>query len=249
MIDSTEPNSEAAPGWSLVGLSKAYKGGAFHLGPLDLDLGVGKTIGIIGANGAGKSTLFSLLTGQSSGTSGKVFFRGNLIGPHSWQMKRQIGYLPQESKLPPWSTPVELLTYVATLHGLEGIANRIAFSLNYWDCEGFADKPVGQCSHGMQKRVGLAVATMADPFALVLDEPFSGLDIYHARALSDMIQKRKAEGKLSILAAHETSFVVKLCDLVYALKDGQVRELKNWGEVSPAERVNLIEETFFGPTV
>ena len=71
----------------------------------------------------------------------------------------------------------------------------------------------------MQKRVGLALATLHDPVCLVLDEPFSGLDIFHTRALEQEILKRQQHGKTTIISTHVTPYVAKLCQRVFLVDD------------------------------
>ncbi|MBI2603649.1 MAG: ABC transporter ATP-binding protein [Deltaproteobacteria bacterium] len=211
----------------------------------DISIGYGETVAFLGANGSGKSTLFELLTGNMDASEGEVFFRGERLLPERFLLKRQIGYLPQIMHLPKWVTACEILSYASSLYGLSDRKQRVKESLAFWDCEEFQKRPLAVCSFGMQKRVGLALATLHDPICLVLDEPFSGLDLYHIHTLEQAIQRRHAEGKSTLLSTHILSFVVKLCRKVFLLDEGLLSPLIGWDSLSSEEKEKRIERHFF----
>lgn len=226
------------------GIQKTYKSG-FELKPCDLKLFPGDTIAFLGKNGAGKSTFFQIITGNCDATKGKVYLGGERLTPDNYQMKKLIGYLPQNLQLPKWVSCLDILRYGANLYELEHASEKIKQTIAYWDCEFYQNKPLASCSHGMQKRVGLAIATIHNPKCLVLDEPFSGLDIYHTRALEKEIQRRQSEGLTTLLSTHVTPYVAKLCQKVFFIDEGQIKEVDGWNQHSSEQKINIIEQHFF----
>jgi len=218
---------------------------AFTLGPVNISLAAGQTAALFGRNGAGKSTLFQLTTGNLDATSGEVWFLGQRLVPEAFALKRRIGYLPQHLTLPRWVTGSEILAYAATLYEFQDRKTAVQEALAYWDCLSYKDTPLASLSHGMQKRVGLALATLHRPPCLILDEPFSGLDIYHIRALEDHIEERHRSGLITILSTHTVSHAAKLCSTAFVLKAGVLTPMDAWPSLDFMGRVEAVEKTFF----
>ena len=218
---------------------------AFTLGPVNFSLASGEAVAFLGKNGAGKTTLFQLLSGNIDKTSGEILFDGKKMTPDKPELKRRIGYLPQHAALPRWVTAAEMLSYGAQLYELPEPAKVAKDSMEFWDCAFFHNKPLAACSHGMQKRVGLALATMHDPDCLILDEPFSGLDLFHIKALEDTILRRQKDGKATIISTHIAPYTAKLCEKVFVLEEGNMRELSDYTAGDYLGRIALIEKTFY----
>jgi ABC-type multidrug transport system ATPase subunit len=225
-------------------LTKSYPSG-FTLGPLNLRVSKGETIGLVGKNGAGKTTTFQLLTGNSDPTSGEVRLLGHKMTPDSAELKRNVGYLPQDPTLPPWSTGREVLTYAAQLYGMNNPRAAVAAQEELWDCASYCDKPLATLSYGMQKRVGLALATLHRPPLLILDEPFSGLDLTHIKTLERAIAERADAGQCTILSTHVLSFCARLSHRVLVLSNGQLKLVEPWHELGTEAREASIETCFF----
>ena len=226
-------------------LTKTFDGG-FSLGPLSLTFAPGETVIILGKNGAGKSTLFQLITGNLDVTEGTVRLGSDKLTPDQPLVKRRIGYLPQNPVLPKWVTGHEILMYAARLYEMAEISTRVAAAEQYWDCASFRHKPLMTLSYGMQKRVGLALATLAHPELLILDEPHSGLDLFHVKALDDEILRRGKEHKTTILSTHVAAFAAGVGDRVMTIDQGRMTELSGWAKLPFLDRIKLIETTFFG---
>jgi ABC-type multidrug transport system ATPase subunit len=96
----------------------------------------------------------------------------------------------------------------------------------------------------MQKRIGLAVATLHDPELLILDEPFSGLDLFHIRALEDLIEQRRGRS-LTVVSTHVAAYAAKLNDRAAAMHDGRLVELTSWPTADFMTRIQLMEDQFF----
>jgi len=230
---------------TVVDLKMEYPTSQFHLGPINLILHKQRILAILGQNGAGKSTLFQMITGNLKPVAGTIHMAGQRMLPDRPEVKRLIGYLPQALQLPQWVNGFELLSYATRLYQLDQPEKRRDEALKFWDCDSFAKKPLAACSHGMQKRIGLAVATIHEPDLLILDEPFSGLDLYHIRALQNMIQKRRQQGRATILSTHIAPYAAELCDEVLLIQQGQLHNLNEWQEADLMTRVGLIESFFF----
>ncbi len=225
-------------------LSRRHPGG-FELHSTSFSLSRGTTHAILGLNGAGKSTLFQLLSANSFAASGTILLLGKVLRPEHYALKKNIGYLPQNLQLPPWISGKELLHYAARLYEIPAADQRISHMLDYWDCQSFAQLALGACSHGMQKRLALSLALLHDPLLLILDEPFSGLDLHHTRALEREILARRENGKLTILSTHVIPYVVDLCQSTAILDRGQLTHLEGWETGDDLTKKQRIEDFFF----
>jgi len=223
-------------------LTKQYPSG-FKLGPLSLELKPGSTVAVFGQNGAGKSTLFSILTGNADRSAGDAYWNNQKISPEAVGLKKRMGYLPQESDLPQWVTPLEIIRWNAALHDLSKAA--VDEALTTWDAEGWSQRPLKACSHGMQKRIGLALATMHNPDLLILDEAFNALDILHARTLELLIRRRSHQGLTTLISTHTPLLAASLCDRAWILSRGSLEEVTDWPTQPLEQRVHTIEQRFF----
>ncbi len=217
---------------------------AFTLGPVNCELASGSCVAILGANGAGKSTFFSLITGQMDASEGQSLLLGKQMNPDQHELKRNIGYLPQNIDLPKWVTAKDLLHYAASLYEISD-KSVVASSIAKWDITDFADRPATACSYGMQKRIGLALATIHEPKIAVLDEPFSGLDLYHIKTLEDVIRDRTRQGQTTLLSTHVISFASELCSRAFVIQRGQMTEFQNWTQMSAETRSAAVARHFF----
>jgi ABC-2 type transport system ATP-binding protein len=227
----------------LNGATKAY--GDFTLGPISLAVGKGEVVAFVGKNGSGKSTLFQLLTGNADLSGGKIAVMGQNMTPDRYLLKRKIGYLPQHPVLPKWVTGAEVLSYASLLHRLPEPEVKIEESLKFWDCADYKQRPLGACSHGMQKRVCLALATIHAPPLLILDEPFSGLDVFHSKALEETIAKRRASDQITLLSTHIAPYTAKMCDRAFVLDNGRLEEFSGFADLDFVGRIGKIESHFF----
>lgn len=147
--------------------------------------------------------------------------------------------------LPKWVTGEELLQYAARLYELPRTHESVREAMDFWDCASYRGKVLGACSYGMQKRVGLALATLNNPPCLILDEPFSGLDLYHIRTLEQCLESRKQSQQITLLSTHMLPYAIESCHRAFILKEGQVSELERWTSKTNQEKMRHIEEHFF----
>ena len=170
-----------APVVEMLGVQKTYRdfwgrARVTALHPLDLKLEQGEILALLGPNGAGKSTAIKLVLGLLFPTRGRVRVFG--ASPRLATTRARLGYLPEESHLHKFLSPRETLNLFGRLHGA-GRAERRRRADQLIEMVGLtanADRPVGEFSKGMARRIGLAVALSGDPDLLILDEPTSGLD-------------------------------------------------------------------------
>ncbi len=184
----------------------------------------GEVVGLLGPNGSGKSTTIKMLLGllRPSGGSVRLFGRD----PREPDARARVGYLPELSNLHRFLTPRETLAYYAGLFDLPAAVRRrrIGALLERVGLAGRdADRPVGEFSKGMARRVGLAQALLNDPALVVLDEPTSGLDPIGRREVKDLILDLGRMGKTVLLSSHLLAEVSDVCTRVAILAGGRIR--------------------------
>lgn len=215
----------------------------FTLGPIDFRAGAGETIAILGCNGAGKSTMFQLLTGNLEPGKGKVYLRDELFTVDRYELKRHIGYLPQNLPFPAWVTGAEILAYQAGLTGVS--AQTVAEQIETWQMADYVNSPCAGYSHGMKKRVGLALALMTAPDLLILDEPFSGLDITQTHKLLEIIEARQCAEQATLVSTHILPYAAKICGRAVYIAAGTIAEDAAWSDVAAADRERKADAFFF----
>jgi ABC-2 type transport system ATP-binding protein len=190
---------------------------------VDLEVRRGEIFGLLGPNGSGKSTTIKMLLGLLYPTAGEIRVLGQ--PPRDVAVKAQIGYLPEESYLYSYLTTREALHFYARLFNLEGAARRerVGQLLDMVGLTHAADRPVGEFSKGMARRVGLAQALINDPRLLMLDEPTSGLDPIGCRQVKDLMLALADRGKTIVLSSHLLADVEDVCDRVAILYNGRIR--------------------------
>jgi ABC-2 type transport system ATP-binding protein len=214
-------------------LSKRY-GATLALDRLTLAIPAGSAYGLLGPNGAGKSTFIKLLLGLIMSDGGQLAREG-LTPP-------QIGYLPERPAMPPRSRVGEYLTLMGRLSGLGGRRLRSAVEqrLVQVGLRRAAGIRIGACSKGMLQRLGLAVALLADPPLLVLDEPMEGLDPAWQKTVRDLLVELNRQGKTVLLSTHRLSDVAQVCSHVAILAQGQLRAAGALEKVLPPRQQVII---------
>lgn len=190
---------------------------------IDFEILRGEVFGLLGPNGSGKSTTIKMILGLLHPTDGKLAVFGNL--PRDVQTKKRIGYLPEETYLYKFLTPVETLEYYAKLFHLNRATRkkRIAMLLDMVGLEHAANRPVGEFSKGMMRKVGLAQALINDPEFLILDEPTSGMDPIATDDVKKVIRQLRDRGKTILLCSHLLADVQDVCDRVAMMFGGKIR--------------------------
>jgi ABC-2 type transport system ATP-binding protein len=219
----------------IQGLEKSYKTGFFGnqvkvgLKPLTLSVEEGEVFGCLGPNGAGKTTTLKLLLGLVFPSGGTARILGRDLG--DIEVKRFIGFLPEQPYFYDHLTPLELLDYYARLSGVDGRERKrkVDTALARVGMSDSGRTQLRKFSKGMLQRVGIAQAIVHDPKLVLLDEPMSGLDPIGRREVRDLVQELNEEGKTIFFSTHILSDAETLCDRVAVLHKG---ELKGVGVVA-----------------
>ena len=190
---------------------------------IDFEIERGEIFGLLGPNGSGKSTTIKMILGLLRPTSGLLTVFGR--PPSDVMVKKYIGFLPEESYLYGYLTPLETLDYYGRLFGIaRGERRRRSEELlEMVGLAGVGHRPVGEFSKGMMRRIGLAQALVNDPDLLILDEPTSGLDPIGTRQVKQLLQDLRGRGKTILLSSHLLGDVQDVCDRMVMLYGGRIR--------------------------
>jgi ABC-2 type transport system ATP-binding protein len=204
----------------LDGLTRRY-GDVVALDDLTFAVQAGQVHGFVGPNGAGKTTAMRIVLGVLAQDAGEVRWEGRPIDAAA---RARFGYMPEERGLYPKMRVREQLAYFAELHGAERQDAHEAADrwLRTVGVEARAGDRVEALSLGNQQRVQLATALVHDPVALVLDEPFSGLDPVGVDLMSEVLLGRAREGVPVLFSSHQLELVERICDAVAIVNGGRL---------------------------
>ena len=184
----------------------------------------GEITGYLGPNGSGKSTTMKMITGLIEMTSGEILFDGEPIQRDLIAYKRRMGYVPEEPHLYAHLTGLEYLVMVGQLRDLppKPTARRIDGLLRLFSLYGDRNVAISSYSKGMRQKVLLSAALLHNPDLILLDEPFSGLDVGSSLVMRSLIQELAARGKVVLFSSHELETVERVCSRVVILHHGEV---------------------------
>ncbi len=184
----------------------------------------GEVTGYLGPNGSGKSTTMKMITGLIEMTSGQIVFDGKPIDDDLISYKRRMGYVPEEPYLYNHLSGVEYLTMVADLRGItpRQASRRIDGLLRLLSLFDDRHAAISGYSKGMRQKVLIAAALMHNPDLVLLDEPFSGLDVGSALVLRSLITELAARGKVVLFSSHELDTVERISNRVVILHRGKL---------------------------
>ncbi|MFO7820895.1 MAG: ABC transporter ATP-binding protein [Lentisphaeria bacterium] len=220
-------NQQLHPAVEARGLTKIFKDfwgrpKAKAVNGVDFKVQNGRVLGLLGPNGSGKSTTVKMLLGLLYPTRGQLSVLGE--SPERVDTKRRIGYLPEESYLYPYLTASESLDFFGSLFALNKVERRKRCEqlLEMVGLTSARNRPVGEFSKGMARRIGLAQALVNDPELVILDEPTAGLDPIGCREVKDVIKLLAERGKTIILCSHLLADVEDVCDELIVLYGGKI---------------------------
>lgn len=222
---------------AVQGISAAYGAGAPALEDISFRIHCGHTLALMGANGAGKSTLLNVLAGLLRPTAGRVLWNGRPLH----DTRQEIAYMPQRSEVD-WAFPitvrqlVEMGRYPAL--GLwrtpgEHDARIVDKALASMHLQELEHRQIGRLSGGQQQRAFLARALAQEAHILLLDEPFTGLDLPGAESLGALLQSLAREGRLVIASYHDVEHAAQLFDKTLLLKRSMIAYGPTAGVLTP----------------
>lgn len=209
---------------ALVEINHVTKSFGYKLALKDVSFSVpvGQMCGLLGPNGAGKTTLFRLLMGILKATEGSLLIDGRDAFEERVEVKRLIGFLPDEPVFYSYLSGREVLELSAAMHGLDALdafhrmAPIIAKLRLADDINNYAE----DYSRGMKKKLGLLLAMIHEPKLLVLDEPTNGLDVESTHLFYDLISETAQQGTTVLFSTHLMDHVTKLCSHAVIINEG-----------------------------
>jgi heme ABC exporter ATP-binding subunit CcmA len=210
-------HAEADPIIAVTNLVKQF-GRFAALRGVSASFPAGRLYGILGDNGAGKTTLLRILAGLVPPTRGEISILGK---KNPREVCREFGYMAHPSLLYDEMSGIENLRYFVRLYGVED-ESRCAQAIAAVGLDPALQRPVGQYSQGMRQRMSLARALLNDPKILLLDEPFSNVDIRSAREMVKLLGGMRDQGKTIFVVTHQASLLEGAADEFIWMDAGQI---------------------------
>ena len=200
-----------------------YYGEHLALKDVSYTINKGEIVGFLGPNGAGKSTMMRIITGYLPATSGYVYLDDYEIYDNPIELKRRIGYMPENISLYTEMTVLDYLKFAAKLKGIERkhIKNALENTIEITGLTKYKDRIIGHLSKGYRQRTGIAQAIIHDPEVLILDEPTSGLDPNQLIEVRSLI-KSLGGTRTVILSTHILSEVEDTCERALIIDSGEL---------------------------
>jgi ABC-2 type transport system ATP-binding protein len=206
----------------LEDVHKAY-GPVKAVDGIDLHIREGVFYGFLGPNGAGKSTTIKLMVGILRPDSGRIVINGHDARTDIVRIKASVGFLPEQLNLYERLTGREYIDFIGHMHGLstDEVKKRSNDLIALVDVE--ADKLIDQYSLGMKKKIALAAAMIHRPRILLLDEPFTGIDVISTRRIREVLLQLTKDEKVTIFfSSHVLEIVEKLCTEIAIIHKGKI---------------------------
>jgi ABC-2 type transport system ATP-binding protein len=184
----------------------------------------GQITGYLGANGSGKSTTMKIVTGLIEPSGGEVLFDGKPILDDLILFRQRVGYVPEEPHLYTHLSGMEYLVMVGQLRGMpsEAANKKIKGLLQLFGLYGDRDVSIASYSKGMRQKVLLSAALLHNPDLILLDEPFSGLDVGSSLVLRSLIEELAERGKVVLFSSHELETVERISHRIVILHKGKI---------------------------
>jgi len=217
-------------------LGKVYKGNVWGLRNFSLSVGSG-VLGLVGPNGAGKSTLMRILATVTKPTEGSASWNGTDVTKSPDEVRKVLGYLPQDFGIYPNLNAIEFLTYLAAARGIAGkpARTRINQLLELVNLVDARTRRLGSLSGGMRQRVGIAQALLNDPKLLIVDEPTAGLDPEERIRFRNLLSELSGD-RIVILSSHIVSDIEAAATSIAIINKGRLLM-----HASPEELLRSVE--------
>jgi len=222
-------------------VSKRFRSGNYGVRDVSFHVN-GGVLGLLGPNGAGKTTLMQMIATVTKPTAGRIFFRDSDAVARPDELRRRLGYLPQDFGVYDNLTAFEFLSYFAALKGVRSRA-KIQEMLEMVNLHHVASRAVGGFSGGMKQRLGIAQALVNDPDLVIVDEPTAGLDPEERIRFRNVLVGL-GEGRLVILSTHIVSDVESIATKIAIMKGGSLAALATPDELLLQTGATTLEAAF-----
>ncbi len=202
---------------------------------VDLAINAGECLALFGPNGAGKTTLLRLLAGLLRPTSGEVRLLGAPLKGDAIEARGRVGMISHQSMLYDVLTVAENVAFAAQLHGVSDVPKATAAALTRLGLDGRERTPVRALSRGWQQRVSIARAIVHAPALVLLDEPYTGLDVSGARALTTLLRSLRDDGAALALVTHSVEEGLSLATHAAIVLDGVIKRHDRTAGIDPAQ--------------
>jgi len=220
-------------------LSKTFTTRVLH--DINLDVKAGEIIGYIGPNGAGKSTTIKILTGIIPDFEGDATVLGLDIRKDIIEVKKRIGYIPENAALYETLTPLEYLLFIGQLYNMDRthVARKVKDLLKLFDLGEYEEARMTTFSKGMRQKVLLIAGMLHNPSILFLDEPLSGLDANAVILVKEILTRLKRSGKTIFYSSHLMDVVEKISDRIMIINKGELIANGTFAELSSQAKSSL----------
>lgn len=228
------------------GLRKLY-GQIIALEELSLSVPRGEILALVGHNGAGKTTALRLLVGLLRPTAGQVAIGGHDVQQEPLAVKRLTAFLPDQPFLYEQLTVAEMIGFIGGIYALPEVKLRAAAEelLALFELRPVLGRRVGQLSYGMRSRLALLISLLHEPHALIMDEPFFGLDPRSLRVIKTFLAERARRGMAILLSTHQLSVVEDVAHRIAVIGQGRLLACGTLAELRRMHGEGHLEELFF----
>ncbi len=221
---------------TLEEVSKSF-GGFRAVTGLSVSIADGEIFGLVGPNGAGKTTTLRMMTGLLTPDEGRITLGGHDVVAEPLAAKSILGYIPDRAFLYEKLTAREFLVFTSAIYGIgkREAVRRIEELLVLLGIADVGDSLIESFSQGMRQRLLFASALIHEPRALLIDEPFSGLDPFGVKALKEIITGLGGRGVSIFLATHSLHIAEELCDRIGFINKGTLAAVRRRDEIRQTE--------------
>lgn len=226
-------------------LSKSF-GNNRVLNNINLNVLPGQIIGYIGPNGAGKSTTIKILTGLLEDYTGSVKIKGQEVREAPTDIKRMIGYIPENAIVYDSLTPIEYLRFLGGLHNIEPneVTKKAESLLQLFGLYPNRDDRMSSFSKGMRQKVLIISGLLHNPDIIFMDEPLSGLDANAVILVKEILQRLRSNGKTLFYSSHIMDVVEKICDRIILINKGEIVADGSFEELKNQQQSGSLEQLF-----
>jgi ABC-2 type transport system ATP-binding protein len=213
---------------------------------IDLEIAPGQIIGYIGPNGAGKSTTVKILCGLISDFEGDVTIFGKDLRTQTLDIKKQVGYIPENAVLYESLTPMEFMEFIGEMRSLdhEQTLKKADALMNIFEMKPHIDQRISTFSKGMRQKVLICSSLLHNPDLIFMDEPLSGLDANSVIMVKEMLIHLAREGKTIFYSSHLMDVVEKISDRIILIDQGKVIADGSFEELNRLSNDENLEKMF-----